>query len=295
VTATAQNNGSFVLVGTNQALPATIARPLPASSVVGRGQFTTVSASTGYAALNDGTVPNQLAGGIGYPNELSDVSSVAGAAAVQLWEGWGYGLPASTESNDGFANSDFGVPFYIANENTPGALSNFSGSNRSLGGLVFGLAPDGTPYFWTGAVAALVAKGVAAASAVTAGSHNYAVDAGAGTDLTEVIFNGPPAKLHGRITGVDYIPNATLGVDGSNYKTLTVTKYDANGANGVVVGTLSTAAGFATKWKTYAFTLSATSANLDKLEGDVFTIQNAHTGSGSVTPAGQIRVTMKVG
>jgi hypothetical protein len=108
-----------------------------------------------------------------------------------------------------------------------------------------------------------------------------------------VLFSAARAKLHGLITSIEYIPNATLAADATNFKTLTVTKYNAAGAGGVVVGTLTTVLGF-TKWVAASFTLSAVAHALEVLEGDNFTIQNSHAASGAVTPAGVLRVNGKV-
>jgi hypothetical protein len=211
-----------------------------------------------------------------------------------MWWGFGGGAPGSTVTgSDTPTAASQCVPVWCASENAVGLLSNYSGSNRSMVGLCFGLNDDGSPRYWSGPVAQAVARSVHANTAALLGSHTYAVDAGAATDLTEVIFSNPRAPLHGIVTGIDLIPNATLGADATNYKTLTVTKYNSAGSGGVVVGTMTTILGL-TKWVAYAFTLSATASHLEVLEGDIFTIQNSHTVSGAVTPAGVLRVYGKV-
>lgn len=278
---------------------------MAAGEQAGQGQLLTYN-SAGYITLVTGAVPCVVAAGVA--NEKlspgAPFNAVAGQSAISVWTGYGSGAPASEESGDNFTIADTCTPAWGASSDALGKLSNFGGDNRPLMGLVFGLSPfvaedstgasAGTPRAWVGPVAQAVARGVLMANSALLGSHTYAVDAGAGTDLTEVIFSNPRAPYHGLITAIEYIPNATLGADGTNYKTLTVTKYDKDGANGVVVGTLSTAAGFATKWKAYAFTLSAVAHALEVLEGDNFTIQNSHAASGSVTPAGELRVLGKV-
>jgi hypothetical protein len=136
---TAQMNGGIAFLSESQAIPGYFSRFLAASAQVGKGQFVTVAPATGYASLADGTVPLQISGGIGDFSELSDTSTTAGVAMARLSDRMCYGMLASTSSNDSFTDADFGVPFYMKDENTPGKLSNLSGSNRSLGGLVFGL------------------------------------------------------------------------------------------------------------------------------------------------------------
>lgn len=282
---------------------------MAAGEQAGQGQLLTYN-SAGYITLVTGVVPGLVSAGVANVklSPGSPSNAVAGQAKISVWTGYGSGAPASEETSDNFTITDTCTPAWGASSDALGRLSNFSGSNRPLMGLVLGLSPfcaedsdgasAGTPRAWVGPVAQAVARGLLMAGgadgAALLGQHTYAVDAGAGTDLTEVIFSSSRAKYHGIITAIEYIPNATLGADATNYKTLTVTKYDSNGANGVVVGTLTTVLGFATKWKAYAFTLSVVAHALEVLEGDNFTIQNSHAVSGAVTPAGVIRVVGKV-
>ncbi len=282
---------------------------LAAGERAGQGQLLAYNAA-GYVTLVDGATPGLVPAGVANVklSPGSPSNAVNGQAKIVVWTGYGGGAPASEESGDNFTIADTCTPAWGASSDALGKLSNFGGFNRSLMGLVLGITPfvaedsdgasAGTPRAWIGPVAQAVARGLLAAGGANGGAllgqHTYAVDAGAGTDLTEVIFSTPRAKLHGIIIAIEYIPNATLGADATNYKTLTVTKYDANGANGVVVGTLTTVAGFATKWKAYTFTLSVVAHALEVLEGDNFTIQNSHAVSGAITPAGVLRVLGKV-
>lgn len=276
----------------NEALPQYLDADLAASESGGRGQFMTISPATGLASLNDGTVPGQIAGGIVAVQTLTESSSVAGNASARLSQQVTRNNPASTISGDGFAAADIGKPFWIASENTPGKLSNYGGSNRSMGGFVVGIDDNDCPILVSGVTGQLIGRSAMVSDAIVLGSHKYAVDAGAATDLTEIQFSDARAKLHGVITSIEFIANATLAADATNYKTLTVTKYAADGTTPVVVGTMTTVL-VTTKWVAKQFTLSAVAGALNILEGDLFTIQNSHTGSGAVTPAGVIRINGK--
>lgn len=274
-------------------LPFQVLRPMAASVAPARGQFMMQNGS-GYALIASATVPNLTA--LGPADRDEDAGANDGDAKILTWCTFVSQYANSTISGDAILDSDMGVVAWAAGPGTIGKLSNSSG-NRSMLGLAYGLdfeAGNRTPLVWSGPVAHSVAKGVHVADNALLGAHTYAVDGGDGTDFTEAIFSQPRAKLHGRITAIEFIANATLAASGgTNYKTLTVTKYDSTGANGVVVGTMTTVL-VTTKWVAKAFTLSGTSANLDVLEGDIFTIQNSHAGSGATTPAGVLRVVGKV-
>lgn len=293
MTATAAVNGSGTTVGSEAAVQTGYEIPLAASAQVGRMQFVTASPSTGYAALNDGATPNQIGVGLGMPSFLSDVSATAGQAKVRTWQGEAHSIPASTVSGDSFTATDIGVPFYIANENTPGKLSNSSGNNRSLGGLVLGLLPSGLPMLWSGVVAWVVARAAHSANNDSAGSYAYPVDSGATVDYAAPI---PMArsKRHGRITSITITPSAGLAATSGNDRTITIKKNDSLGvASAVTVGTFTTTTALVALVPS-SFTLSGTSANLDMLETDFLTIENSHAGSGAVIPASAIAANMKV-
>src|SRR6266571_871420 len=234
MTATPALVGGFTPIG--RPLPEELARPLAANAQVGKGQFVTVD-SNGRGALNDGTVPNLVCIGQGDISELSDSSATAGAAFARVSQRWFYGNAMGT-STDAFTDSDIGVPFYIKDENTLGKLSNLSGSNRSLGGLVFGIkTQDGTPYAWTGVVAWLMAR----ATLLTdneAGLWQKVVDAAAGTATAESII--PRKAIHGLVTAIIITPAAALTADATNNATLTVRKRDGAGGAAVSLGTLVT-------------------------------------------------------
>lgn len=294
MTATAaQTNGWCHVASASSPLQVARLLPLQASSQVGRGQFATFDAN-GRAALNDGTVPGLVSAGVAYPVTLSDQSSIAGQASATFWWGTGVGCPASAESGDGFTAADMGVPFWIADENTPGKLSNFGGDNRSLGGLVFGVDNAGDPFVWSGPLAQLVARAALAVSAFPLGSFQI-TDAAASTTTAERAID--TAALHGTITAVEFI-GAAVAADVTDYATITIKRYtsaDAYAA-GVTVATYDTRAanqGAITAFTPAAFALSGTAANLQKLEGDVFTITVEKGGSGK-SLIGAVRITGKV-
>jgi len=291
MTATAQLNGAWTPISDHNAIPGWVARPLAANAQVGKGQLVTVDPTTGYASLNDGTVPGQVAAGIPDFAELSDTSSTAGAAAARLTERWFYGLAASTAVGDGFTDADFGVPFFIASENTLGKLSNQGGNNRSVGGLVFGLAVDSTPVAWCGPVASLLARSQLLTQAYL-GAHQQVADAAANTATSETAM--ARAKVHGVVTAVEYV-GAAIAANNTDYGTITISKRDGAGGGATVVATYDSRAanqGAASDFQPKAFALSAVAGALNLLETDVLTITIAKGGAGKVVN-GLIRLIQK--
>lgn len=290
--ATAAINGAYRPVDQNAAIPASLSRPLAGSAQVGRGQFATVSLSTGYAALNDGATPNQACAGFGDPSVLSDVSSSAGEARVRLSQRWTKGLPASTESNDGFTDADFAAPFWIANENTPGKLTNLSGDNRSLGGLVMGLDTDGNPILFAGPIGWTLGRAAHALDRVVGASHQIA-DAAASTATAERPIVREP--VHGVVTAIEFVGLAVTG-HADDHATITVSKRDGAGGGAVVLGTYSTDSdvdGAISAFEPAVFNLSAVAGALNLLETDIVTVTVAKGGSGQAL-TGAIRVVQKV-
>lgn len=289
--ATPQVNAAYTPFNEHDAIPAFLHRPLAASSQAGRGQFVTVSLSTGYAALNGGATPNEASAGTADPSPLSDTSPIAGEALVRLSQRWLRGIPASTASNDGFTDADFGKPFFIADENTPGKLSNLSGNNRSLGGICFGLSEDSNPILWDGPVAWLLARATLLTDAKVGGWTR--VDDADGS-FAETGMNRE--KLHGVITGVQLIDDAGIAADNTNFITITISKRDGAGGAAVVVATYDSRAanqGAASAWTPKAFALSAVAGALNLLETDVLTITGAKGGTGQAV-ASNIRLIQKV-
>ena len=293
MTAEVQTNAQFTPIGRESAFVGFLLFPLAASEVIGRGQFATLSRSTGYAALNDGTVPNQIPAGVGYPAVESGTSTVAGSAKTPFWFGYSAGLADSAIVNDGFTIADVGVPFWIADENTPGKLSNYSGSNRSLGGLVVGWDADtstvtfvSVPVAWQLARIALMADAAIFASVPI-------VDAAASTTITERVI--PTEKLHGQLSAVQFA-GAAIAANDTDYVTLTLSKRDGAGGGAVVLATYDSRAannGAVTAFVPKAFTLSAVAGALDILETDVVTLKEEKGGSGQ-SVIGAVRAIGKV-
>jgi hypothetical protein len=292
---TAEINASYRPVHENAAIPATLNRPLAASEQVGRGQFATVDLSTGHAALNNGAQASQACAGLGDPSVISDVSTIAGAAGLRLSQRHAKGIPASTEAGDGFADTDFGAAFWIADENAPGKLSNFGANDRSIGGLVFGLGDDGNPILWTGPVAWVLARAALIADRAQLGQYQYAGDAAAGDAVAETILPRPFAQ-HGLVTGVRFVPTAALTADNANNAVITVRKRNGAGGTAVTLATITTdvASGDWVAFTPKALTPTATAADLIIRETDVITVEVAKGGTGVALPSGSIEVIGKV-
>ncbi len=276
----------------DDAIPAAGKRPLSAAVVPfkfwGLGQN-----PSGYVVAQAAGVTNLISVGLAERDEAAGTAS--GDAGIVLRQQEFSGLANSTGTLDAILDSDYCVASWWADNATIGKKSNYASVNRSMAGLALGIDPDNnTPIVIHGPVGWMLARLAHMADNVLFGQHLYIVDGGAGTDLTEIQFSQPRAKLHGVITSIEFIANATLAADATNYKTLTVTKYAADGSTPVVVGTMTTVL-VTTKWVAKAFTLSAVAGALDVLEGDTFTIQNSHAVSGAITPAGVIRINGKVG
>lgn len=293
MTATPTFNGPYAPEGRDTAVPPGLLYFLVANGQIGYGQFATVAPATGLASLNDGTVPDQIPAGVGYGAYVSPTSTAASAAEAAVWQGWGGHVPASTITNDGFTVADTCTPFYIANENTPGKLSNYSGSNRTLGGFVLGLYSDGTPRIMCSPLAWQIARAAVQADARTHAWHSLA-DAAASTTTSERFVASE--KIHGLVTAVQYTGGA-VAADNTDYVTITITKYAGDGTTPVVVATYDSRAanqGAASAGVPKAFGLSAVAGALNILETDSFTIQVAKGGAGK-SLLGAVRVITKVG
>ncbi len=288
---TAEVNGSFKPVGGEAAVQSSAERPLAASAQAGRGQFLTADPATGRASLNDGTVPNQVGVGIAYPSVLSDTSTTAGAAKVRVWQGEARGIASSTIAADSFADTDLGIPFFIADEAVPGKKSNHSGSNRSLGGLVLGLF-DGAPVLFSGLVAWLIARATLIADNKV-GAWLHVADAAASTAIAEQAIERE--KLHGVVTSVQFT-GAAIAADNTDYITVTVAKRDGAGGAATTIATYDSRAanqGAITAFVPAAFALSAVAGALNVLETDIITVTTVKGGSGKVI-TGSIRVLQRV-
>lgn len=248
--------------------------------------------SSGYAEAMSGAGLISL----GFADYDQIGSTVAGDAAVVMRQQFVSGYTNSPAGGDTLTDTDYAVPFWCADNQTVGKLSNQGGSNRSLGGLVFGLDPDpdggNAPMLYVGPIAWLLARATLVTEAVNGGAYTFA-DAAANTVTAETAMHRE--KLHGTITAIEFI-GAAVAADNTDYVTITVRKRDGAGGAGVVVGTYDSRAandGAISAFEPAAFTLSAVAGALDVLETDVFTIEAAKANAGK-TLTGTVRVVQKV-
>jgi hypothetical protein len=305
MTATAALLGGVKFFSDHNPIPGMLARPLAANAQVGKGQFVTVSPSTGYAALNDGSVADQIAGGNGDVAELSDTSATAAAAYARLGMRWASGLADSTVANDGFTDADFGVPFWIASENTLGKLSHTGADgtlvNRSLGGLVFGKdkAQNNTSVFWTGPVAWQLARAAHFNSNVKIAGDVFALTGNTTRAETTMPRH---ARVHGKVVAIRVMADAGFTSSDTQYWTVLVQKR-TNTTPGTPVTLTSTTfktvsgggTGDLTAFKYLDLALSGTDAALDFLEDDSFTITLTTAGTSAAIARLTVELIAKVG
>lgn len=306
MTATVRINGDVAPFGdAHDLLPTTILRPLAASEQIGKGQFGTIDPSTGYARLNDGTVPNEIAAGVGVFAETSNTNATAGNAIAMFGQQAFKHVAISAIANDSFTDADFWTPFYIADENTIGKLASYSTSNRSLGGMFMGIDKlTGLAIVWVGPIAWSVARAACLAAGHMTGILFKGIDTAAGTDtfpaqggatMAEAII--PRTRQHGRVVAVDFVSEGTtLAASGAtDYGQLNIQKRDGAGGGAVVIATATSKTVAFTQWTAHDFTLVTTAGYCDLLPTDILTLTRTHGSSGAVIPAGYVRVTEKVG
>ena len=291
-----QQNGAIAPFGEG-AIPPQLDFPLLADAQGGKLQFITIDPSTGLASPADDNTPGQIAIGLQFPDELSAKSSIDGAAGFRVTQRAMECLAPSTIANDGFGATDIGVPFWIADTNTPGKLSHTSTKNRSLGGLVLGLVTYGGTAirFIGGVVGQLLGRAAMMADAFPGGSVAKAIDAGAATDLSETFLDGI-ARVHGPVSAVYFdVTGTTLAASGNtDYKTFILCKRTAaDPSTQVTVASATTKTTAWTQYTSVAFTLSAVAGAVDLLEDDLLSVYQTHGGSGAIIPAGKIRVIRK--
>ena len=94
-----------------------------------------------------------------------------------------------------------------------------------------------------------------------------------------------------KVVGVNWVPNAGITHNASNYTTLTVQDRGASDGSPTTIATRSYAATDATAFEVdTTLALSGTAANLLLASGDVITVARAHTSSGLALPAGVLEV-----
>lgn len=292
------------------ALPCDAAVPLDTlanGGDVAFGNYALIDPSTGYASLADNETPNMIAGGTANMMEQSANSTTAGRARLLVSWGCAEGRPNSTTANDGFTAADITKAVYAAGASTPGKLSHTGTvaagtlKDRSVVGLCLGLDPaspvGGTarPLVWEGPVASLVARSGNVTRNYVGGSLAKAVDAGAATDLSETLLDNI-SPHHGTVSAVRFIVSGTTlaASGGTDYKTLKLWKRPASGGTPVLVASADTQTTAWTQWETVTFTLSAVAGAKDKLETDIYTVTEAHAGSGAIIPAGKLVVDLEV-
>ena len=155
--------------------------------------------------------------------------------------------------------------------------------------------PEYGPLVWEGPVASLVARSGNVTRNYVGGSLAKAVDAGAATDLSETLLDNI-SPHHGTVSAVRFIVSGTTlaASGGTDYKTLKLWKRPASGGTPVLVASADTQTTAWTQWETVTFTLSAVAGAKDKLETDIYTVTEAHAGSGAIIPAGKLVVDLEV-
>jgi hypothetical protein len=268
---------------------------LTASAQAGYGQCVYFSDSLGSVALNDGTVPGLVSAGVCVQRGGAGPNALEGGEAVTVHQGVGGHQPASTIANDGFTALDFLAVAFDAGNGVPGKLSNYSGSNRPIMGLVFGVDRDLAPYVWTGPVASLMARSLLLLKAKTLGWFAHVVDASAATTTAEKSINREP--VHGVITAVKFTTLGTLAADNTDYVGINVYKADGAGGTHVLVASYDSRAanqGAMAAGVPMSFALSAVAGALNLLETDVLSYEVTKGGSGKVVPVGVLSVIGKV-
>lgn len=290
-----QINGAATPYG-DGAIPPQLDFPTLADASAGKFQFVTLSPTTGLAVPADDNTPGQIAAGIVYPDELTSESAEDGAAMRVMQRAFIHDAP-STIALDGFDEASVGIPFWIADTNTPGKLSHTATKNRTMGGLVLGLVKYGSTAVRLigGVVGQLLGRAAMMANAFPGGSVAKAVDAGAATDLGETFLDGI-ARVHGPVAAVYFdVSGSTLAASGvTDYKTFIVCKRTAaDPATQVTVAAADTKTTAWTQYTSIAFTLSAEAGAVDLLEDDLLSVYQTHGGSGAIIPAGKLRVIRK--
>jgi hypothetical protein len=280
------------------ALRLELSLPLAASVAPYRNWLMGLNLSTGYVVAQAAGVTGLVSAG--FSDWDSDGGAVAGGATDVLRSCVVSGFPMSSESGDDLDWTDVGAPCYAVDNQTVGKKSHSTaGVNRSLLGVALGYDVDNsTPIILPGILGWLLGRAAAVSDTAQGGVLYKAVDAGAATDtvngLAEALMARPP--LHGTVSEISLtFEGTTLAITTGDNGILTVYKRDGAGGNAVVLGTLNTVTKACTQWTKNTFVLSTVAGALDLLETDLVTVVRTHAASGAIIPAGNIRVTLKVG
>jgi hypothetical protein len=114
--------------------------------------------------------------------------------------------------------------------------------------------------------------------------------AGATTDREDVAMRVPYAMV---ITAVDWVPQAAVTANGTNYSTLSL-RNRGSGSGSALPASRSYAATNSAAFTAESMTLSSTASDLALAAGDVLTVQMIHTASGVIIPAGVLRVLARI-
>lgn len=239
------------------------------------------SSGNGVVATGAAAQANLRAAGIVDPDMSVTASTTAGASKVRVWDGHGAKYPM--KSGDAFTASDVTVPFYISAAKEIAKSASASGIGRAIGGLFLKLDVNGTDAItWSGPIGQLLAR-LSLLADYAPLAHYEIVDASASTAISERAI-GYVTKV-GVVTSVSFA-GAAVTADGTDYATGTIAKRSAadSYAAATTIATFSTntsgGTGSIAALTPYAWTLSATAANLRLVPGDVITLVTAKAASG---------------
>lgn len=115
--------------------------------------------------------------------------------------------------------------------------------------------------------------------------------AGATTSREDVALRVPYNMV---VTGVDWVPQAAVTANGTNFSTLSLRNRGAAAAGAALAASRSYAAVNSVAFVPEAMTLSGTAADLQLTAGDVLTVQMIFTAAGLVIPAGTLRLSARI-
>lgn len=119
-----------------------------------------------------------------------------------------------------------------------------------------------------------------------------AADGAAGTATAEhVVYRATGPVI---VKSVEYVPDAALTANDTNFATITLSRRNADGTNSVTVASVSTkttGGGGSGNWSQWvSVALALTAANVAMVAGQILTIAITKPGAGVVVPAGQLLV-----
>lgn len=106
-------------------------------------------------------------------------------------------------------------------------------------------------------------------------------------------FGGVQVPFACTVQSVQWVPQAAVTANGTNYATLELRNGGATGASTTAVATRSYAATNSVALTAEAVTLSGTAANLNLAAGDILYVDRAVSGTGVATPKGQFNVVVR--